>query len=422
MKTMTATSLKNLKPQAKAFEVADTSSPGLRIRINPTGKKTWFYRHKDPATGKMAKLTIGSFPAMSLADARAQWSELKNIRDRGLSPKSYRQHEVRQQQAEIDQSAEKSAQSSFTFNILVDIYIRHISDPAQGRQRGGFQKSWTDTQRNLVKHAAPVLGHMPAGDVTRYDVGDLLETLRTGHPVLPNRVAAAISSMYNFAITSPKLRDQAIVVNPAYRIQKTKEQSRERLLSDTEIRKLLTGKSSLTEIEKDMIELIWLTGCRRDEIAAMHWDEISGDVFLLPGDRSKNQQAHRIMLSGQAQAILEKHTGGGYIFKNDKSKGGHVRGDSLSKALSRALPSLKLKDVRLHDARHSLSTWLAENGYHLDMRDRLLNHSSGTGVDGVYNKAQLNQPAREAWQQWADYLQVLVSPNVKQLKPRKKKA
>ena len=170
------------------------------MRINPSGKKTWFYRYRDPANNKLVKLTIGSFPATSLADARSQWGELKSIRDRGLSLKQFQQHEIHQQQAKIDQSADEAAASEFAFNVLADLYINHISDPAQGRQRGGYQKSWQDTQRNLKKHAAPILDHMPAGEVTRFDIMDLMDTIRLGHPVLPNRVCAAISSMYTHAI------------------------------------------------------------------------------------------------------------------------------------------------------------------------------------------------------------------------------
>ena len=70
----------------KRGSLGDPTHPGLRIMARPSGAKVWIYRFRDPA-GKMAQLSIGSFPALSIADARSEWRNQRATRDKHGDPR-----------------------------------------------------------------------------------------------------------------------------------------------------------------------------------------------------------------------------------------------------------------------------------------------------------------------------------------------
>jgi len=91
-KPLTDTAVRNLKPGSTVIEKADSSSPGLRLRVTPAGKKVWFYRFRDPASNKLQKVTLGYYPDLKLAEARTIWSELAGVRRKRQNPKPHWQH------------------------------------------------------------------------------------------------------------------------------------------------------------------------------------------------------------------------------------------------------------------------------------------------------------------------------------------
>ena len=85
---LTDVAIRNYKPRDKPWEVADASSAGLRLRISPKGRKTWYYRYRHPLTGKLQKLTLGIYPDLTLARARVIWAELAAARRRNMDPRA----------------------------------------------------------------------------------------------------------------------------------------------------------------------------------------------------------------------------------------------------------------------------------------------------------------------------------------------
>ncbi|MCP4301521.1 MAG: DUF4102 domain-containing protein, partial [Gammaproteobacteria bacterium] len=77
---MTDMWIKSVKPNTEAMEYGDASSPGLRVRITPLGKKTFVYSYSHPTTGTMRRIKIGNYPAVGLKEARSKWSTLSDIR------------------------------------------------------------------------------------------------------------------------------------------------------------------------------------------------------------------------------------------------------------------------------------------------------------------------------------------------------
>ena len=104
-----------------------------------------------------------------------------------------------------------------------------------------------------------------------------------------NRVLAAVSKMFNWAVQRDQL---GVEFNPCASIEKQKEQSRERFLSDVELRRLFVRlpDSTLNHDERDLLEFILLTGCRLSEAVGARLAEFDGGVWVLPRTRSKNKR------------------------------------------------------------------------------------------------------------------------------------
>jgi len=414
---MTDTWVKGKKPLA-APEWSDQSYRGLRLRVSPKGRKTWYYRFT--LNAKVRKVTIGTYPATSLQDARGAWVEMSALRKKGIDPARHLEAEAAEnRQAELETAKQQDA----TLARLVADYVDEISRT---------HKSWAKTESTLNRYLAPYLIHR-ADEVTRGDVRDVLAKLRdAGKDTTANRALAAIRAMYNWALTEdwPK-RQGFLTANPAWQIKATKETSRQRVLSDKELRTILKKlpKSGLSEAVQELLVVTLLTGCRIGEVCAMQWKHIHDDEWRLPAELTKNGRAHTVYLSEQAQAILNRHKSGAYVFSNPGTHHGYMRRDSVEWMLRRALGvdvkvpkaervnRLGVEPFTPHDMRRSLATWLGENQVDEKIHDRMLNHHKST-ISAVYNVAKYNKPAREWWTNWGNHVQALSADNVVPLKTK----
>jgi len=433
-RVLTDTWLKG-KTVLTAPEWADKPSHGLRLRVSPKGKKTWFYRYK--LNGKTQKITIGFYPGTTLKEARDQWRLLSDLRQKGIDPKTHLQQQVEakvegkaeaQQLAELEQAREEH----YIVGRLVRDYIDAISPT---------YRSWERKEADLKRHLKPYLAWR-ADALSRGDVRDILATLRDANkPVAANRALASIRACYNWALKEdwPIIKENGknhrlglLTMNPAWQVTATPETSRERALSDKELRIFLRhlAKSGMPEIYQDALLVDLLTGCRIGEVIAMQWQHIVDDEWRIPGELTKNGRAHTVYLSSQVLTILAKYQGGLYVFSHPDTQRGHIRRGTTGAMLRRALGvnvkvpeasrknSLGVEPFTPHDLRRTLATWLGENGVDEKIHDRMLNHYKKT-VAAIYNRAKLNKPAREWWLKWGEHIQALMTENVVPLRSKK---
>ena len=177
---------------------------------------------------------------------------------------------------------------------FVDLHCRRANRP----------RTIEGTQRLLDLHVLPRWRRRLIKDITRRDVLDLLDGIvEGGRPVAANRALTAIRKLFNWAIE----RD-IIASSPCAGVKPpTPEQSRDRVLSDDELRDIWLAAEKLGGPFAALVKLLMLTGQRRDEVARMAWSEVDLDARLwtLPRERSKNGKPHDIPLSEPAVAILE---------------------------------------------------------------------------------------------------------------------
>jgi integrase len=375
-KRLTQISVEKAKPNlAKRIEIPDSQKPGLYLVIQPSGHKSWAVRYR--AGGRPRKLTLKGFVSLALARKLAQ--QALDMVGEGKDPATRRK------------------------DLVADVAEEFVARRIKPRSRSSYvaQVNWL-----LKKRILPTWGTRSIHDLTKRDVLELLDSIAdAGAPVISNRVLALLNTMFNWCI------DRGILeVSPTRGVKRpTQEVARERVLNDAELRDMWSACDQLGYPYGPLIKLLALTGQRRGEVAGMRWDEIEGNVWTIPGARTKNKRPHSLPLSTEATKIIEvaPHIGD-YVFTVDGSR--PVAG------FSQAVPKFKSllrpgTNWVLHDLRRTAATRMADLGVQPHIIEAVLNHIGGfrAGVAGIYNRAAYAAEKREALERWAKYISSLAN-------------
>ena len=303
---------------------------------------------------------------------------------------------------------EANARAAETFGGELERYLQHKQPLMKPR-------AFEEIKRHLAVYAKP-LHRMRLGEINRRAIAVLLaEVEQESGIVSRNRLRSSLSAFFTWAI-----QEGFIDANPVSGTAKINEgRSRERVLTQPELVQLWAalGQSNSVPLGQygDVVRLLILTGQRRNEIAALRWDEVDFDraVITLPPSRTKNNRTHELPLSPQAVAILQRQPrrkGQEFVFPN--RNGGRfvnwLEGRArLDKAIAQSTTNkAKAQPWRLHDLRRTCATGMAELGVLPHIVEAVLNHVGGhkAGVAGIYNRAKYIDEMREALVKWADHL------------------
>jgi len=298
--------------------------------------------------------------------------------------------------------ATKHLHTTETFGTVTTRYLAVKSTAVKTR-------SMVEIHRHLVVYAKP-LHALPLDKIDRRAIAlRLAEVEQASGGVSRNRFRSSLSAFFAWAI-----REGLTEFNPVSGTGKAIEgNGRDRVLSEAELSALL--KTLGEDDFSDIIRLLILTGCRREEIGGLRWSEIDWQrkLIVLPADRTKNRRNHELPMSRQVEAILarrraQQHPRYGGDGGNEWVWGRSFTPWSKSKEiLDRRLT--EMKPWRLHDCRRSAATHMAELGTMPHIVEAILNHQSGHkgGVAGVYNKARYADAMRAALQAYGDYIDKL---------------
>lgn len=400
-KALTTKAVEALKPDASRREIPDPALSGLYLVVQPSGAKSWALRYR--YAGKPKKLTLGKWPIMGVAAARSAASEaieaVEHGNDPGAAKRKAKAARIEAQLSERDK-----------IKTLVEQYTtRHLSK----------LKSGADVQAQLARHVLPSWGDRKIQDIGKRDVIDLLDGIAdSGRVVTANRVRAYLSSFFNWCVE----RD-VIAASPLFGVKPVaKEASRERVLSDDEIRWLWRAGDDLGQPWGQIAKLLLLTGQRRAEVVGMTDSEITGDLWHLEADRTKNGRAHDVPLSKAAQDILagvERIKGPNeYVFTTtgESPVSGFTKGrDRLQRRMAEVASEEAGEPVEIphwtfHDLRRTAATGMARLGIPVRVTEAVLNHSSGTGggIVAVYQRHDYADEKRAALDAWARLVADLV--------------
>jgi integrase len=279
----------------------------------------------------------------------------------------------------------------------MEAYLRD----AKGRQR---PRSYKETERHLRHHAAP-LHHERAEALCRRDITELLDRVAANSgPVAANRVRAALSALWTWGLRTGLIETDC---NPVSFTLKQVEKPRERTLTDEELKAVWKATDEGGDYAR-IVRLCLLTGCRREEIGGLRWDEVHEDQLKIGTERMKGGIAHEVPLLPAIAASLPTACDGaaGCVFGR--------RGTGFS-GWSRAKRALEAKLAKagdymgrwtIHDLRRTFSTRLHDAGIEPLVVEALLAHKQ-QGVAAVYNRASFREAKRSALTRWHEILKQL---------------
>jgi integrase len=235
---------------------------------------------------------------------------------------------------------------------------------------------------------------------------------RRGAPAAANKALKSIKTFLSWCVGRAIL-DQS----PAEGIPlPTKEVARDRILDDRELADVILAARKMGGPYGGIVDLLALTGQRREEVAQMTWDELdlSQRNWVIPKSRTKNKKAHIVHLSDQALAVLKRQNRpGALVF----SLLGQKPFQEFSKA-KRELDRLSgVTGWRIHDLRRTCVSGMARLGIAPHVADKILNHQSGTisGVAAVYQRHEFLAERKQALDRWGAHVASILAKAASEL-------
>ena len=438
-KALTAKRIETVQATSSRQEIPDGLLVGLYLVVQPSGAKSFAVRYR--YAGQPRKLTLGAFPAVSLEVARAIGAKALRAAAEGRDPAKEKQ--AAKGDAKRQAAEEIRGKRDLFENVAREFIERHA-------MKQNRETTWRETARILgfkpdpdnagkLLVVEPQKGKPPTvlqlwngrkvQDITKRDVITLLDTVRDRAPVMANRNLAAVRKLFNWCLA----RD-IIQVSPCTLIDPPAlESSRDRILSDDELRLVWNAAGSDGRPFEPLVKLLVLTGQRLGEVAGMRWSEIDfkDRLWIIPAERVKNGERHEVPLSDAAIAIISAlpriKTAEGAVFTTRSFSRAKTR---LDGAILAAMPKgAKAPEPWVfHDLRRTLASGMARLGIQLPVIEKVMNHTSGSfrGIVGVYQRHSFAEEKRAALAAWASHVESVVSgktpANVIQLRSSKAEA
>jgi integrase len=339
---------------AEQIDYFDSKTPGLALRISPGGRKAWSLIFTSPIDGKRARATLGNYPALSLAAARARAIEARGHLAEGNDPRGAM---VRHGVAEI---------------TVAELVSRYVADPDKARL-----SSIREIKRRLDRNALPIIGGIRLAQLTRRDVRDVTDAImKRGARTQAWHVHKDLYAVLRWAV-----RNEYLPNNPMEGMARPGGFTPgERTLADEEIRILWTGlpKALAKSVAcQRIVKLCLITGQRLGEVSGMARGEIDlqRKLWSLSGARTKNGHPHHVPLSDAAIAIVREamaETGGEFLFPAEDD--GSLSSPVVTRAIGRAHETSKERP----DGRFGIAPWSAH-----DLRRTCLNGLAKLGVSPI---------------------------------------
>ena len=380
----TDTRLKKLKHDGskKRLLFWDTDEKGLAVCLTKTGVKSfqfqaWSRKHK-----KSMVQTLGSYPALSLREAREQ---------------------VVIKRVELNEGTDivAIANQFRDEDIFKDLFYKWLNGAAQMKTTGGgvtrrSKKNVDDDERRYKLYIEVPLGKKKLSWFTadrirkwHHNITTLPKQRGDGKttisPTTANQAFALLRRVFN-AMMPEK-------TNPCKGVVKFREESRDRFLQPDELKRFFKAlyHDDTPELLRDYVLLSLFTGARRSNVLSMRWNEISFDrlVWTIPSKKSKNGTAMDIPIVADAEEVLErrkKTTSSVFVFPG-KGKTGHY--GEPKRAWRTMLNRAELTDVRLHDLRRTMGSYQTMTGTSTAIVGKTLGHKSPAST-AVYARMNLD--------------------------------
>ena len=373
---------KTIVPATGQRDYWDQLTPGFGVRVSYGGRKSFQVLAR--VNGRLQRTTLGSYPRLSLADARKQAERMLKDAAAGISPKD----------REVEERQKRQAQRLNSFaSVASEFMLDH----------GSKLRTAGEYQRIINKDLLPAWGDLPIASITRTDVKALIRTKAQVAPIAANRLLSLISKIFTWA-----LDEEIIGASPAIRLKREEESERERALTMDEIRAVWPALDGIGYPFGKAMQLLLVTAQRRGEVAELKWSEIDNDGWVLPGASAKAKVGHRVPLSTLALEIIESCPRlGDRVFMSGRGYGA-IRGWNRSKLRAESFLAKPIAPWRIHDLRRTAATQMRSIGIDRLVVSKILNHAEG-GVTRIYDRFALDPEKTVAMERWATHLRKIIA-------------
>lgn len=372
---LTDSKLRTAKPEGKEYNLGD--GDGLYLRVKTNGGKLWLFNYYRPGDKRRANLSFGPYPDVTLSAARERRRQARALLAEGIDPQLHQQEQVAIAQAKQEASAN-------TFERMAAKWLelkRHDVSEAYA----------ADSWRSLELYVLPFIGSMPIDQIRAPLVIELLRPLEAdGKLETVRRLCQRINEILDYSVNHGLLD-----ANPCSAIRKVfKKPTKKHMptLKPDELPLLMAdiANGRLEHTTRCQIEWSLHTLVRPGESAGTRWDEIDleAKVWNIPDDRMKMDRPHRVPLTPQALALLErmKPISGHrpFVFPGYRNPMGHINDQSANAALKRLGYGGRLV---AHGLRSLGSTTLNEQGFNPDAIEAALSHADDNEIRRAYNRS-----------------------------------
>ena len=379
---------------------------GLFLLTKPNGSRLW--RMKYRYAGKEGLLSFGTYPEVTLAEARKRRDEARAILRNGQNP------------GEVKRARKVAAKTSAA-NSFAAVAAEWLAKQKRKMAPATYEKAkWT-----LENLASPWLGARPVSEIDPPEVLQVLRRIEArGAHETAHRTKQRCGQIFRYAIaTGRATNDPTASLKGA--LTPVKVKSRAAITDAGEMGALLRAMEgySGTLVVRSALRLAPLVFVRPGELRRAEWSEFDLDKgeWRIPAEKMKMRDEHIVPLSDQAIAILreiEPLTGRGrYVFPGLRSPHSPMSDNTINAALR--LMGFDKDTMTGHGFRAMASTRLNEMGWAPDVIERQLAHAERNKVRAAYNRAQHLTERRKMMAAWADYLDALRSgANVSPIRAR----
>ncbi len=327
----------------------DDQISGFGCRVFPSQKKSFVLSYR--VHGRKHLLTLGQFGLVTLDQARTlaliKMGEIAS----GVDPLSVR----------------KRVTKPRTISELSLYYLENYSKV--------HKKSWREDERRITRYIIPAIGSLPVMSLQVADVTKLHIDIGVNSKIEANRTVELLRAIIEEARDLAWLEPQAL--NPAKGVKRFREKKRDRWLRPEELPRVAIAINNYSNIHvRAALWLYLLTGLRKTELLTAKWANVDFHRRELRVENTKSGNDHVIPLTTGAVELLKKMPralDNPFVIPGAKG-GSHLV--NINKAWRKIRTEANVADLRLHDLRRTVGSWLAQDGATLHLIGQVLNHAS----------------------------------------------
>lgn len=389
--------IKSAKPAEKDYVLFDGG--GLQMRVRSNGSKLWNFNYRHPVTKKRINMGLGTFPEVSLAQARKGSIAAREILAQGIDPKEQRDAVLQAKQAETEHTFQNVATEWFELK-------KDAVTPAYAE----------DIWRSLTLHVFPDLATTQISAISAPQVINLLRPLETkGSLETVKRLSQRLNEIMTYGVNSGLIHANPLSgIRSVFKKPKKKNMA---ALAPDELKELMVAiaNASIKRTTRCLIEWQLNTMTRPAEAATTCWADIDFEkrIWTIPAERMKKRRIHIVPLTDQALALLEaiKPYSGHreYVFPADRDPRTHCNSQTANMALKRMGFEGRLVS---HGMRSMASTILNEHGWEPELIEVALAHVDKDEVRNAYNRAEYIERRRPMMAWWSEHIQEAATGNL----------